>query len=562
MDQFEVAQILREIGTIIELTDDQPKKGIAYRRAAQSIESIDHFECDEQSLMLIPGIGKSLSRMICSLMEKGYLPYYNHLKNSIPEGFFELALMPGLGTRRIRTLYEKFQVTTLAELEALMNDEEKIKQLGFGTSYINKLRKQISSFKEGHSLLYPQAFNLAQSLLNILKPFTQTIDITGDLRRKLEVIKQIDLIAISKNPEECLSFLANHGLVKEVLNKEDAKLTVRLKQGIQASVYLADKKTYPFTLLATTGNPTHLECLKKEALAQGYELNKIPIIKKEKEIYTTLGLQFIVPELREGYGEVEQAKQEKLPHLIEEKDLKGVFHCHTTYSDGINTIEEMAAEAKELGWEYIGISDHSKSSYQANGMSEDKLLKQVQEIKKLNEQTAPHFKIFTGVECDILKDGQLDYSDDILELLDFVIVSIHRYFSQEEEVMTQRLIKAIENPYTTMVGHLTGRLLRLRDPYQLNRQKIIDACIANDKIIEINSSPNRLDMDWRLWIKAREKGLKTSINTDAHSLSELRNTRWGINCARKGWLTKGDVVNTLSLKKMQSYLNRKMKKYP
>jgi DNA polymerase (family 10) len=251
---------------------------------------------------------------------------------------------------------------------------------------------------------------------------------------------------------------------------------------------------------------------------------------------------------------VEAAKNGKLPQLIEEKDLKGTFHCHTQDSDGENTLEELVTAARDLGWEYLGIADHSKESYQANGMTEERLLAQLDRIQVLNNKMDYTFQIFAGLECDILKDGTLYFSDEILSRLDYVIASIHRRYKLEEKEMTQRLIKAIENPYTTMVGHFTGRLLLHREPYNIDTEKVIDACIANDKIMELNAYPSRLDMDWRLWIRSRDRGLKCVINPDAHSISNLLNCRYGINIARKGWLEKRDVINTLSLGDMQIFL--------
>lgn len=261
--------------------------------------------------------------------------------------------------------------------------------------------------------------------------------------------------------------------------------------------------------------------------------------------------------MREGYGEIESAKKNDFSDLIEEKDLKGTFHCHTVDSDGANTIEEMVHAAQQMGWHYIGITDHSKSSPQANGLSEERLIAQIERIRNFNKILGPSFKVFAGLECDILKDGQLDFGEEILKQLDFVIVSIHSLFKQEKDIMTNRIIKAIENPYTTMLGHLSGRLLRIRDPYQLDIPKVIDACIAHDKIIELNAYPSRLDMDWRLWIKAKDRGLKCSINPDAHSTYDLYNCHYGVNIARKGWIKKENVINTLSLNQMTQFLKER-----
>lgn len=569
MDKYEVAQILREIGTLIELTDANPKKGISYRKAARTIESIPNLSqsVEAQTLESFPGIGKSISKLVTTLVQKGYLPYYNHLKNSVPASLLDLCQVPGLGSNKVRILYEQLNITTLVELEQAIAEGKLSKLRGFGPAYIAKIQKQISLLKaEGQSLLFPQALGIAQALVEILLPHSQKLQITGELRRKSELISLIEIIAITNDPEACLSQFTNHGLVKAIVSKENKSATVLLKHGIKAHLSLCEEKEYPLKLLHTTGNHTHLAELNKTALEQGFQItdNSLDTItqkksyhpKDENQIYKKLGLAFIPPEVREGYGEIEAAKGGYKFPLVELKDLQGTFHCHTLYSDGHNTLEEMATAAKELGWHYIGIADHSKSSYQANGMSEERILEQIEQIRQLNQTLGPTFQVFAGVECDILKDGQLDFDDEILKELDYVIVSAHRYFKMEEEEMTQRFLKAIEHPYTTMVGHLTGRLLRHRDPYKVNVPKIIDACIANGKIIELNAYPNRLDMDWRWWIKAKEKGLKCCINPDAHSLRDLLNCAIGVNMARKGWLEKHDVVNTYSLKDMRSYLKQ------
>lgn len=570
MDKYEVAQILREIGMIIELIDANPKKGLAYRKAAHTIESLNGFSkiINENSLTTLPGIGPNIAQMVITLVQKGSLSYYEKLRNQIPNSLFQLMYIPGLTLRKLRILYEKFNISNFLELENVLKSE-KIRDLKeFSPSYTKKILKQISLLsKQGYSLLYPQASHIAQAFVELLKNISKQLAITGSLRRKSELVHQLDFLATTDNKDACLSLFIHYGLVKNILSKEENYVSVLLKNEIKATLHIVEESEFSFVLLNTTGNQGHLEELQKEALKQGYQLKKYSIqpinknqnFKNEQNIYQFLGIPFIPPELREGYGEIDAVKKNKLLPLIEYKDLHGAFHCHTVYSDGQNTLEELVIAAQQLGWEYIGISDHSKSSYQAHGMDEERLLEQIKQIDQLNHRIGPAFHIFSGVECDILKDGSLDFDADILRRLDFVIVSIHRFFNLEEEIMTKRLIKAIENPYSTIIGHLTGRLLRHRDAYHLNIPKILDACVANDKIIELNAYPSRLDMDWRWWIKAKEKGLKCCINPDAHSLKDLKNCAYGVDIARKGWLGKNDVINTLTLKEMISYLERRKK---
>jgi DNA polymerase (family X) len=356
--------------------------------------------------------------------------------------------------------------------------------------------------------------------------------------------------------------------VEKVLAKGPTKSSVLLKEGMQADLRIVTKEQFPYAFIYFTGSKAHNIKLRLRALQMGYSLSEYGLeplrkglsFKKpatEADVYQILGLSYIPPELREDMGEIEAAEKNKLPKLIEEKDIRGILHCHTADSDGHNSLEEMVAAAQGMGWEYLGISDHSQSSVQAHGMKEDRLFEQVQKIRKLNQSKkyTPH--VFAGIECDILPNGKMDFPDRVLKELDYVIASVHSAFSLDEKTMTARLIKAVENPYTTILGHPTGRLLLRREPYAVNMKKVIDACIANGKIMELNGYPNRLDMDWRLWHKASEKGLKCCINPDAHSITDLQYYLSGVNSAGKGWLQKENVFNTLPLRKVQAYFNDK-----
>ncbi|MFI5335047.1 MAG: PHP domain-containing protein [Chlamydiales bacterium] len=387
----------------------------------------------------------------------------------------------------------------------------------------------------------------------------------------METIGDLDFLVATSSPESVVDWFVTAHWVDSIISKGPSKASVRLKKsGQQADLRVVSEEQFPFALMYFTGSKEHNIRLRQRTLAKGFSLSeygfeatdkkeakKLPQkLSSEKEIYHFLGLDFIPPELREDMGEIAAAETGKLPQLIQEKDIRGVFHTHTTDSDGHNTLEEMARGGEQLGWEYLGISDHSKSSYQANGMDQERLFAQVERIHKINRSKKYSIHLFAGLECDILTTGELDFSNDILKQLDFVIISIHRSFQMDEKKMTARLIKGIENPYTTIVGHLTGRLLLRREPYALNIPKVIDAAIANGKVIELNCHPMRLDMDWRLWHHAKEKGLKCSINPDAHRVYDLQYFRAGVGCARKGWLTKQDIINTLPLKKMQSFLQK------
>lgn len=566
MDKYEIAQVLKEIGLMVELLDLNPKKGLAYRRAAYSLESSPNLELliETNALQTLPGIGKEISKMIPILFDDKKLPYYLYLKKQIPESLLDLTWISGLSISKIRTLYETLHISSLNDLKLALQENKLDKIKGFGPAFLKKLEKRLHELLiHGISLLYPRAESIAESIKEKFKKCTGVFQIAGELRRKLEKIQKLHFIATSKNPKETLFLFKNHYFVNDVIKEDKNFATVLLKHGCEASIQVVEEDEFFFSLLKATGNSQHLECLEIEAGKKGIvfsnEIIRAMHFESESEIYHFLDLNFIPPELREGFGEIDAAKTEDFSQLIEEKDLKGTFHCHTVDSDGINTIEEMVEGAQKLGWKYIGISDHSKSSPQAHGLSEERLINQIEKIKQLNEKFNGEFKVFSGIECDILPDGQLDFSNELLKKLDFVIVSVHSKFKQDKQTMTNRLIKAIENPYVSMIGHLTGRLLTYRDPYELDIPKVIDACIANHKIIEINATPSRLDMDWRLWIQAKGKGLKCSINPDAHSVKDFKNCNYGVNIARKGWLEKKDVINTLPLSEIEKFLKNQKK---
>ena len=543
MDKYEVAQLLREVGMALEVIDTNPKKAISFYKAAHSIESAYDFDTliKEKNFKSLAGVGDKISLMIEEILSKGHLRYHQELLKKFPLSLFELKHIPGLNFRKIRTLYETLKITSIKQLEEAIAKKKLVKLTGFQPSFIKKLQTRIKAYKKKHSLLLPQADIVSKGIVSILQPWAKEVVLTGDLRRRLELISEIEILVVSDKKEDCLKHISSHSVVEKVLKRQKNGIHVLLKSGINCKITFVEEKKLSNKFFVSTGSKAHIEEL------------SVPKKDLNENVYEKLGLPFIVPELREGHGEVKAAIKGAFNNLITLDDFKGVFHCHTLASDGSNKLEELAEAAIKRGWEYLGISDHSQSSYQAGGLHIEELLQQIDAIKNLNHKFS-QFQLLSGIECDILKDGFLDYPDDVLKQLDFVIVSLHRYFNLDEELMTDRLIKAIENPYTTIIGHLTGRILRSREPYHLNIPKIIDACIANGKVMELNAYPSRLDMDWRYWIKAQEKGLKCAINPDAHSLRDLDNCRYGVDMARKGWLTKESVINTMSLREIKEFL--------
>ncbi len=588
MTKNEIADVLAEIGTLLELKGENPFKIRAYQTGARALEAIEEAELArliaEEQLETVKGIGEALAQKITELHTTGRLVFFDKLKASIEPGLVEMLQIPGLGPKKIRALHDKLGIADLAALTQACTDGRVAALDGFGEKTQEKLLAGIRNREAyGRRHLWWDAHEIAAPIVAGLRklPGVVRVEAAGSLRRGMETVGDLDFIVAAAAAEPVVAWFTALPGVKEVTARGETKASVRFESGLQADLRIVPDDQFVFALHHFTGSKDHNVQMRQRALTRGLSLSEWglvpaegegtakakaeaaratkrsgPAIESEKDLFAALGLRFIPPELREGLGEIEAAELGELPRLVERSDLRGAFHNHTTASDGRNTLAEMAAAAEALGWEYLGIADHSKSSFQANGLSEERLLKQVEEIRALN--ASPRFKthVFAGVECDILPDGRLDYDDAVLARLDYVVASVHSAFAQEEHVMTARVIRAVEHPHTTMLGHLTGRLLLRREGYRIDAGKVIDAAIAHGVIIELNASPWRLDMDWRLWRKAAEKGLITSINPDAHETTGLEHVRAGINSARKGWLTKESVFNTRGLAAVKKYLTK------
>lgn len=569
MDKHDIAKVLDEIAELLEVQGENPFKVRAYRNAARAIESIDediHALVEEKRLQDLPGIGEKIAEKITTLIHTGHLPYYDELKSSIPHEVLQFLKLPGLGAKKTHLLYEQLGIKTLQELQEACKSNLIANLPGFGEKSQDKILKGLSKLKQYSARhLWWEAMQQAEPILEglrALKTVTRA-EIAGSLRRGLETVGDLDFLVASSDPEQVMEWFYSRPWVESVIARGHSKSAIRTKKGLQAEVRVLSAEQFAFGLIYYTGSKEHNIKIRQLAIKQGYSLSEYELkphlftgVVTEEKIYQALKLRYIPPELREDRGEIEAARQDRLPKLIEEKDLKGAFHCHTTESDGHNSLEEMVQASQNLGWQYIGIADHSKSSYQANGLSQERLYKQIEQIRQLNASKKFKTHIFSGLECDILTDGTLDFPDEILQELDYVVISIHRGFHLDEQTMTKRLIRAIENPNSSMVGHLTGRLLLKREPYAIDVEKVIDACIANGTIMELNGQPERLDMDWRYWHKAKEKGLKCVINPDAHSTKDLAYLKTGSLSARKGWLEKQDVINTLPLSRIRKFLSK------
>ena len=554
-----IIEILKEIGTLLEIKGENPFKTNAYFNAAKTLSVTENLDdiIKTKRLKQIKGIGEALSQKIEEYSETGRIAYYEELKKEIPPSLIELTAIPNLGPKKIKILYDELGITNAGELEYACKENRLVTLSGFGEKTQKKILKGIEFIKmHKGEFLYGDIFGISEVIRDrfktIVKP--EFVEICGSIRRKREVVKNVDILVCGEDRERLSSFFVSMPEIEEVTLKGDTKISCRLITGIEADLRMVSEAEFPFALLYFTGSKEHNIRLRDISKKKGWNLNEYglfdgdnPIyLHSEEEIYRALNLSYIPPELREDMGEIEAAEEGMLPDLVMLDDIKGVFHIHTEFSDGMDSVEKMAYAAREMGFSYIGVSDHSKSAYYAGGLKVDDIYRQWEIIDELNESNKD-FHIFKGIESDILPDGSLDYDEKILEGFDFVIASIHSNFNLKKDDQMKRILKAIENPYTNMLGHPTGRLLLSRDGYDVDMRTIIDAAAEYNVIIELNASPYRLDIDWRHLRYAKEKGVLISINPDAHSAGGLIEVLYGIGIARKGWQEKKDILNTRTI---------------
>lgn len=569
MTKDQVAASLREIGTILELNGENPFKCRAYLNAARTLETspTDLTELVRTDrLGELPGIGDALREKITTLVNTGKLPYLEELRTTIPSGLLSLLDLPGLGPKKLRILRDQLKIESIEALTKACQDGRLASLDGFGektaTNLLDSIQRR-ATYSKLHRL--GTALPAAQALLNHLRecPSVSQAEIAGSLRRGKEIVKDLDLIASSNKPKEVMKAFISAPNVEKVIAHGETKSSVILAGGIPCDLRVVPPEVWPTALAHFTGSKEHNIALRQRAIDRGLHLSewgllkgksKTPLkLKDEKDLHKALGLAFIAPELREDSGEIAAAEKDELPDLLTRDQIRGCLHNHTLASDGQDTLAAMAQAATEFGLEWLGIADHSKSSFQANGLDVKRLEKQIEEIQSLNSKK-PKCTLLSGTECDILKGGNLDFPDSLLKELDYVVASVHSGFTSDEKEMTDRIIRAIENPHVTCLGHLTGRLLLEREAYPVNIPKILDAAAANGTWIELNANPWRLDLDWRWWHKARDLGILCCINPDAHKTSHLRFLDFGVTLARKGWLRAQDVVNTRTLAQLRKLL--------
>ncbi|MCI0708370.1 MAG: DNA polymerase/3'-5' exonuclease PolX [Ignavibacteriae bacterium] len=576
MDKKQVAEILEEMGTLFELKGENPFKCRAFHNASRVVEALTedlNTLVQTGGIRKVKGIGEHLAELITELATSGKAKEYDKLKSSLPAGLLEMVRIQGLGPKRVKILYDKLKIKSIAELKKACEQHKLAKLEGFGEKTEENILKGIELLsKTSDKHLYPKAKESAEKILETIQNLKEVkrSEIAGSLRRRKEVIGDIDIVvsAEQKHRKKIFDAFTSHKEVQDIIARGETKSSVVLKSGINCDLRIVEDNEFPFALNYFTGSKEHNVEMRSLANKFGWTLNEYdlaiiegkgkkkpkapPKCKDEADIYKALGLTYVPPEMRENMGEIEASAKKAIPTLLELKDLHGTFHCHTTYSDGSNSLQEMAAAAQKMGWEYLGIADHSKIAAYAGGLSPEKVKKQHKEIDKLNG-TFKGFRIFKGSEVDILPDGSLDFPDKVLEWFDYVVVSIHSKFKMTEAEATKRIIKAIKNKYVTILGHPTGRLLLQRDGYPVNMTDVINAASDYGKSIEINSHPFRLDIDWRLVKYAKDKGVRICINPDAHNTDGLKDVQYGVGIARKGWLEAKNVVNAWTTKDVEKF---------
>jgi len=567
MISIEIAKIFEDIADMLEIKGDNPFRIRAYRKAARNIrtlaEDLEIF-ADEGRLDQIPGIGSGMKEKIYEILDTGRLQFYEELKNEIPPSLVKLLSIPGVGPKLAKRFYEELDIRDIEHLEKMAKEHRLAGLPGIKEKTEQNIIKGIEMVKRGlERMTLGVALPIANEIVNQLSELSEVkrISTAGSLRRGKETIGDIDILTTSSNSKKVMDTFISLPLVERVLVCGDTKSSIITYDGIHVDLRVVEPESYGSALAYFTGSKAHNIRIREIAMKNSLKINEYGVFdekngmkiacENEEEIYQILDMPFIVPELREDRGEIEAAKQNRLPGLVKLSQIKGDLHIHTTWSDGGNSIEEMLKAAQEIGYKYLAICDHSQTLKVAGGLSEDKLLKQIEKIKELNSKYKD-FDILAGSEVDIKADGSLDYSDELLEKLDIVVAAIHTRFKMPRHEMTRRIIKAIQNPYVNILAHPTGRLLGVRDAYEIDLDEILKVAKRNNVALEINAFPERLDLNDINCKRAKDYGVLISINTDSHITNQLNYMTLGVSVARRGWLEPENIINTKHIEEVLS----------
>ena len=584
MDKNQVANLLDEIATLLELKEgSSPFEVRAYQNAARAVNALDgdiEQMVREGKLKGVPGLGPTIIKRIEEAVETGHIAFYDELASTTPPVKLEMVRIQGMGPKKINAIYSQLHVTSMADLVKALEENKVAALPGFGKKTQDKILQGLA-FLQQHAgrFLYPVAEKEAGRIQNVLAAMPEIVrlQVAGSLRRRRETIGDIDMVASVDDSagdevrRKIMDVFTSQPSVQAITGKGETKSSVVLRSDMNMDLRLVNDSQFPYTLHHFTGSKEHHISLRRRALSMGMTINDYGLFrgkephlelipcKDEADIYAALGMDYIEPEMREDMGEIEAAINHTLPVLVQESDLRGVLHVHSTWSDGQTTLREMAEACIARGLVYLGITDHSKTAAYANGLDEEALHRQHEEIDRLNAEYAGRIRILKGTECDILRDGTLDFADEVLATLDFVVASIHSQFNLSPEEQTRRMLRAISNPYVDIIGHPTGRILLGREGYTLDVDAVIDAAADHGVCIEVNADPSRLDLDWRYLHRARDKGIKIPIDPDAHTITGLDNMHYGVGIARKGWLRASDVLNTMQTEEILNFFRSRRK---
>ncbi|HXY31025.1 MAG TPA: PHP domain-containing protein [Gemmatimonadaceae bacterium] len=562
MDTRTAAHTLNRIADLLELHEQSRFKASAFRNAARAVAALDATDLrpalQDGSLAQVRGIGPVTLSVLTELAQAGESSYLQQLSEDTPEGLVEMLRIPGLGTAKIRAIHEGLDIDTVHELEEAVRDGRVARLPRFGPRMAEKIARGIAFLRETTPfVLYPRALAEARRLLSAVNahPGVERAEIAGSIRRRNEIIRDVDIVAACRErPESVATAFVHAPGVRDAIGAGTRTVNIRYVDGTLLHLHCVEPDRFAVALWRATGSVEHEREMTARAAACGLTVaddrllgptgERVPV-PDEPALYAALGLAYVEPELREGYGEVQAAAARSLPSLITTRDLQGVLHCHSQYSDGTSTIGEMAAAARARGWSYLGVSDHSQSALYAGGLSPETVMSQHEEIDRVNEELAG-FRVLKGIEADILIDGRVDYESSMLDRFDYVIASVHSRFALDATAMTERVLRALDDPHVTILGHPTGRLLLTREPYAIDMEAVLSKAAAVGVAVELNADPHRLDLDWRLCLEAKRLGCSIEIGPDAHSTAGLDNVELGIGIARKGWLEPADVLNAMS----------------